>query len=124
MDTENKTGKADASYHPLTLEIMDLVGDKWTLLITYRLGEGPLRFSDLKRQAEPISSKMLTQTLRGLESYGIVRRTVLATTPPSVEYALTELGMSFLVAASVVCAWTRDNIEDLAKARDNHAAAA
>lgn len=108
---------AEASYHPLTLEIMDLVGDKWTLLITYTLGEGPKRFAELKRRASPISAKMLTQTLRRLECYGMVSRTVAPTSPPSVEYALTPLGASFLNAAKVICAWTRDNIDELTAAR-------
>lgn len=56
---------------------------------------------------------MLTQTLRGLELFGMVSRTVFATTPPSVEYELTELGQSFLAAASVICGWTRDNLDVL-----------
>ncbi len=111
------TPSAGAAYHPLTLEIMDLVGDKWTLLITYTLGEGPQRFAELKRRASPISAKMLSQTLRGLECYGMVSRTVAPTSPPSVEYALTPLGASFLDAASVICAWTKNNMEELAAAR-------
>lgn len=106
------------SYHPRTLEVMDLVGDKWTLLVTYRLGATSMRFSDLRRRAEPISAKMLSQTLRRLESFGMVGRTVLGTKPPSVEYRLTKLGVSFLSAASVICAWTRDNIEQLDRAHD------
>ncbi len=109
---------AKPSYHPRTLEVMDLVGDKWTLLVTYRLGAEAMRFSDLRRHAQPISAKMLSQTLRRLESFGLVRRTVLATTPPSVEYRLTDLGVSFLAAASVICGWTRDNIEALDQAHE------
>ena len=118
METTKRSGAdASAAYHPLTLEIMDLVGDKWTLLITYTLGEGPQRFAELKRRASPISAKMLSQTLRGLECYGMVSRTVAPTSPPSVEYALTPLGASFLDAASVICAWTKNNMEELAAAR-------
>lgn len=104
-------------YPPLTLEIMDMVGDKWTLLVVYTLGEGPLRFSELRRQAAPVSQKMLTQTLRALERHAMVDRTVLPTAPPQVEYALTALGHSFLAAAGVICAWTRDNIAELEAAR-------
>lgn len=104
-------------YRALTLEVMDLVGDKWTLLVVYVLGEGALRFSELRRRTAPISQKMLTRTLRQLERHGMVTRTVLPTTPPQVEYALAELGRSFLAAASVVCAWTRDNIDALDAAR-------
>jgi DNA-binding HxlR family transcriptional regulator len=114
-------------YRDLTMEIMDLVGDKWTLLIVHTLGEGPLRFSELRRRAAPVSQKMLTQTLRSLERHGMVTRTVLPSAPPQVEYALTGLGRSFLGAASVVCGWTRDNVEALSRARaafDQAAAAA
>jgi len=105
-------------YHPLTLEIMDMVGDKWTLLVVYTLGGGALRFSELRRRSAPISQKMLTQTLRALERHGMLDRKVLPTAPPQVEYALTGLGRSFLAAASVICSWTRDNIEDLNAARE------
>ncbi|GAB3630477.1 MarR family transcriptional regulator [Pandoraea terrae] len=106
------------NYHPLTLEIMDMVGDKWTLLIVYTLGEGPVRFSDLRRRAAPISQKMLTQTLRALERHGMVDRNVLPTAPPQVEYSLTRLGRSFLDAAGVICGWTRDNMNELSAARE------
>ncbi len=104
-------------YHPLTLEIMDMVGDKWTLLIVYTLGESALRFSELRRRTAPVSQKMLTQTLRALERHGMVDRTVLPTAPPQVEYTLTPLGKSFLAAAGVICDWTRDNVEALNSAR-------
>lgn len=104
-------------YPALTLEIMDLVGDKWTLLLVYTLGDGPLRFSELRRRAMPISQKMLSQTLRGLERHGMVDRTVLPTAPPQVEYALTDLGRTFLSAARVICQWTKDNLDELQQAR-------
>lgn len=104
-------------YPPLTLEIMELVGDKWTLLLVYTLGDGPLRFSELRRRAMPISQKMLSQTLRGLERHGMVSRKVQPTAPPQVEYALTELGRTFLSTASIICQWTRDNLAELQAAR-------
>jgi DNA-binding HxlR family transcriptional regulator len=105
-------------YSGLTLEIMDLVGDKWTLLVVYTLGDGTMRFSELRRRAAPVSQKMLTQTLRGLERHGMVDRTVRPTAPPQVEYALTPLGKSFLATASVICGWTRDNIIEINEARE------
>ena len=105
-------------YRALTLEIMDLVGNKWTLLIVYTLGERAIRFSELRRRTAPISQKMLTQTLRALERHGMVERTVLPTMPPQVEYSLTAVGRSFLGAASVICGWTRDNVEALNAARE------
>ena len=115
MDTSSTM--TTGGYPALTMEIMDLVGDKWTLLLVYTLGDGALRFSELRRRAHPISQKMLTQTLRGLERYGMVDRRVLPTAPPQVEYDLTTLGRSFLTAASVICSWTRDNIAQLEAAR-------
>lgn len=114
---DNPVAEAASDYRGQTLEIMELVGNKWTLLLTYHLGERALRFSDLKRLANPISSKMLTQTLRELERFGMINRSVLSTTPPSVEYELTELGRTFLSAAGVICAWTRDNSDALDAAR-------
>ncbi len=114
---DNPLAAGAGDYRGQTLEIMELVGNKWTLLLTYHLGERALRFSDLKRLANPISSKMLTQTLRELERFGMINRSVLSTTPPSVEYELTELGRTFLSAAGVICAWTRDNSAALEAAR-------
>ena len=98
-------------------EILDMVGNKWTMLVTYRLGDAAMRFSDLKRCAAPISPKMLTQTLRELEQFGLVTRDVLPTTPPSVEYQLTELGRTFLGAVSTICGWIGDNRDALEEAR-------
>jgi len=101
----------------LALEILELVGNKWTMLVTYRLGERAMRFSELKRDAMPISSKMLSQTLRELEQFGMVSRQVLPTTPPGVEYQLTELGRTFLGAVGTICAWIGDQHEAIEQAR-------
>ena len=108
----------------IALEILELVGNKWTMLVTYRLGERAMRFSDLKRCAAPISSKMLTQTLRELERFGMVSREVLPTMPPSVEYGLTDLGRSFLGTVSGICDWIGDNHEALEEARRRETIAA
>ena len=102
------------------LQILELVGNKWTMLVTYRLGEAAMRFSDIKRYAAPISSKMLTQTLRQMERFGLVSREVLPTTPPSVEYKLTELGRTFLGAVSGICGWIGENREALERARTHY----
>jgi len=72
--------------------LLDRIGDRWTVLIVGSLGDGPLRFSDIRRRVEGISQKMLTQTLRGLERDGLVTRTVFAEVPPRVVYELTEAG--------------------------------
>src|SRR5579863_4999857 len=70
-------------------EILDRVGDKWSVYIVATLGKRPLRFSELRRAIDGISQRMLTLTLRGLERDGLVTRTVFATVPPRVDYGLT-----------------------------------
>src|SRR5262245_36831120 len=77
-------------------EVLNRVGDKWSVLLVERLGNGPRRFGDLRRGVEGISQRMLTLTLRALERDGLVKRTVFPTVPPSVEYSLTSLGRTLL----------------------------
>jgi DNA-binding HxlR family transcriptional regulator len=75
-------------------EILSRVGDKWTVLVVKALRGQPRRFNDIKRHVGGISQQMLTRTLKALERDGMVERTVRATTPPQVDYALTALGRS------------------------------
>jgi DNA-binding HxlR family transcriptional regulator len=72
--------------------VLARVGDKWSVLIVSRLGNGPMRFSELKRDIGGISQRMLTLTLRGLERDGLITRTVFPTVPPRVDVELTALG--------------------------------
>ncbi len=71
-----------------------LIGSKWKLLIIRNLMARPWRFNELKKDLEGISQKVLTDSLRSMESDGIVTRTVYPEVPPRVEYALSELGES------------------------------
>src|ERR1700733_16190049 len=77
-------------------ETLSRVGDKWSLLIVSILSDTPLRFNELRRRIDGISQRMLTRTLRELERDGLVTRTVTPTTPPSVEYELTDLGHTLM----------------------------
>ena len=77
-------------------DVLARVGDKWSVLVVTRLGERPLRFNEMRRAIGGISQRMLTLTLRGLERDGLVTRTVFATIPPRVDYALTPLGRDLL----------------------------
>jgi DNA-binding HxlR family transcriptional regulator len=81
------------------------MGDKWTLLALVLLGQRPHRYNELQRRIEGISQRMLSRTLRALESDGLVQRTVFATVPPAVEYALTPAGQSLLGPLSEVANW-------------------
>jgi DNA-binding HxlR family transcriptional regulator len=97
-----------------------------SVLIVSRLGEGPMRFNELKRTIGGISQRMLTLTLRNLERDGLLTRTVFPTVPPRVDYVLTPLGRSLLVPVSALGDWALKNrarIEGAQSAFDNGCAA-
>ena len=97
--------------------ILSRVGDKWTVLVVELLGQGPMRFNELRRLIGGISQKMLTTTLRGLERDGFVTRTVFPTIPPRVDYELTDLGRELLVPVHALGEWARQNTSRVAQAR-------
>src|SRR6266702_5259548 len=98
-------------------EILDRIGDKWSLFVIYRLGGGPHRFTALKRSVDGISQRMLTVTLRGLERDGIVSRTMYPVMPPRVDYALTPLGHTLLDAVGALMAWADEHLAEIDAAR-------
>lgn len=98
-------------------EILARIGDKWSVLIVMLLGEGPLRFNEIRRMVGGISQRMLTLTLRGLERDGLVSRTVVPSSPPRVTYALTPLGHSLSRPVKALGAWARANQADVEAAR-------
>jgi DNA-binding HxlR family transcriptional regulator len=97
--------------------VLARVGDKWSVLIVSRLGNGPMRFNELKRDVGGISQRMLTLTLRGLERDGLITRTVFPTVPPRVDYELTALGRSLLVPVSALGEWARKNMSSIEDAQ-------
>jgi DNA-binding HxlR family transcriptional regulator len=96
-----------------TRRILDRIGDRWTVLIIGALGEGDLRFSELRRRIDGISQKMLTQTLRGLERDGLVDRTVYAEVPVRVEYSLTDAGRTLLGPLGALQDWAIEHLGDV-----------
>lgn len=98
-------------------EILQRVGDKWTVLVVGKLGDGPMRFNELRQAVGGISQKMLTTTLRGLERDGFVTRTVFPTIPPRVDYELTQLGRELLVPVFALGEWARQNTARVKEAR-------
>lgn len=101
-----------------TRSVLDRIGDRWTVLIVGALGDGELRFSDLKRCVQGVSQKMLTQTLRALERDGLVRRTVHAEVPVRVEYALTHAGNTLLEPLHALQRWSIENVDLITAAQD------
>lgn len=108
---------ADPDVRDTISDMLARIGDKWSLLIVSTLGEGPLRFNELRRQIADISQKMLSSTLKVLERDGLVRRTVLPSVPPQVEYALTDLGRELLRPVSALAEWTAANTARIMAAR-------
>ena len=91
--------------------VLNRVGDKWSMQIVMALGSGPRRFSELKREIDGISQRMLTLSLRGLERDGLISRHVTPTIPPRVDYELTELGVSLSEPVRALGAWAGEHIE-------------
>lgn len=104
-------------------EILSRVGDKWTVLVVSYLGNGPMRFNELRRTVTGISQKMLTTTLRSLERDGFVLRTVYPGVPAKVEYQLTDLGCDLLVPVRGLSAWAIANEQRVKNARLQYDAA-
>lgn len=98
-------------------EVLQRIGDKWSLLVVRRLGDGPLRFNELRAAVGGISQKMLTTTLRTLERDGFVTRTVFPTIPPRVDYELTELGRELEVPVKGLAEWAIANMARISEAR-------
>lgn len=104
-------------------QALDRIADKWTCLIVYALLDGPRRHGELKRMIEGISQKMLTQTLRSMETDGLVKRTVIDVIPPHVEYGLTPLGQTLSDPLVAICQWAMDHLPELQAARQTNARA-
>ena len=98
-------------------QILDRIGDTWSVLVVTMLADGPRRYTELARKIEGVSPKMLTQTLRGLERDGLITRTVHPVVPPRVDYALTDLGRSLLGLVSALEQWAEAHIDQVAAAR-------
>ena len=104
-------------------QVLDRIGDKWSTLVIILLGEKDiLRFNQLSHTIGDISQKMLTVTLRSLETDGLVSRTIYPEIPPRVEYQLTPLGKSLLPLIKEMVKWADQNFETILKSRKKHEA--
>ena len=100
-----------------TRQVIDRIGDKWSVLVILHLAGGELRFTELRARVRGVTPKVLTRTLRALERDGLVSRRVYAEVPPRVEYALTDLGVSLIGPLEVLRAWAEEKIPAIVRCR-------
>jgi DNA-binding HxlR family transcriptional regulator len=98
-------------------EVLDRIGDKWSLLLIGVLCDGPQRFTALQRRVPGVSQRMLTRTLRQLERDGLVTRTAYAEVPPRVEYELTPVGRTLTEPSLALALWAITNFPAIEAAR-------
>lgn len=96
--------------------VLAVLAEKWTLLVLAQLARGPLRTAEIRRGVDGVSEKMLIQTLRKLETFGLVSRKSYPELPPRVEYRLTPLGRSLARLAGLFGRWVERNVVVLLKA--------
>ncbi|MFM9446650.1 winged helix-turn-helix transcriptional regulator [Streptomyces acidiscabies] len=101
-------------------QILDRIADKWSLLVIALLDNRRLRFTQLRREIDGVSQRMLTVTLRQLERDGLVRRTVYPVVPPKVEYELTALGVTLHATVQSLVLWTEEHQGEVAAAREEY----
>ena len=100
-----------------TRQVLDRIGDKWTVLIIGLLEDGAKRFSELQRSIGGISQKMLTQTLRTMERNGLVSRKLYPEIPPRVEYTLTSLCETLCPTIIAIRDWAEEHIDEVTAAQ-------
>lgn len=99
-------------------DVINQISGKWSTLLLQALAARPYRFGELRRLVPDISQRMLTQTLRELQRDGYIDREVFPTKPPSVEYSMTDLGMSLFQPLSQVLDWAEANHAAVKAARE------
>lgn len=115
------TIQAEKIKEAMVREMLDRVGDKWTLLVIEELGSGgEMRFTQLRDRIGNVSQKMLTKTLRELERDGLVTRRVHPVVPPRVDYKLTKLGEALGEAVCGIWLWVEKHITHVERARQSY----
>ncbi|YAF96472.1 MAG: winged helix-turn-helix transcriptional regulator [Nodularia sp. CChRGM 3473] len=103
-----------------TQQILDVITDKWSVIVLYCLAYRSRRYNDIQRRIEGISQKVLTQTLRKLERHGLVERQVLSQMPLSVEYSLTPLGKTLIEPLLAIANWSREHFSEVVASRNHY----
>jgi DNA-binding HxlR family transcriptional regulator len=94
-------------------QVLDALSDKWVTLVLTALADAPRRYSELSRTIAGVSQKMLTQTLRTLERYGLITRTITPSVPVRVDYELTSLGRTLLPVVRAIKDWSESHIAEI-----------
>ncbi|KJL41572.1 winged helix-turn-helix transcriptional regulator [Microbacterium trichothecenolyticum] len=104
--------------------VFSRIGERWTMFVILALSDGrPMRFTDLKARVGVVTAKVLTETLRALEADGLLSRRAYRESPPRVEYALTDLGLSLLEPIQGMRDWAEQHVPDLLASRERAALA-
>lgn len=113
------------SYDPQcpTRQVLDRIGDKWTVLVLILLLDEPVRFNELRRRVAGVSQKMLSQTLKSMERDGLVHRRAIATVPVTVEYSITPLGQTLAALVDQMRLWAEQNLGHVLAAQRRYDAA-
>ncbi len=101
-----------------TQQVLDIIGNKWSVIIIYCLAYQTRRYKQLERKIEGISQKVLTQTLRKLEKNGLVKREVYPEVPPRVEYSLTPLGETLIEPLALLAEWSEEHIDQVRESQN------
>jgi DNA-binding HxlR family transcriptional regulator len=104
----------------LVRDVLERIGDKWSVIVICRLDGQPRRFNELRRLTEGITQRMLSATLQRLQRDGLVSRTVFPTVPPQVEYALTPRGESLHGVLNQLVLWTDEHLEGIRESRADY----
>jgi DNA-binding HxlR family transcriptional regulator len=103
-----------------TRAVLDLLADKWTVLVVAVLASGTCRYGELRRRIGGITPKVLTQILRRMERDGLLHRMVYAVVPPMVEYNLTPLGQTLIEPLTALCGWAAKHLREVEQARQTY----
>lgn len=111
------------NFHPTgncpVRDVLSRLGDKWSMLVLTTLSaNGTMRFSDIHKTIDDISQRMLTVTLRTLESDGLVHRKVYPEVPPRVEYCLTEMGTTLMPHIQNLVDWALGHMDEILTSRE------
>jgi DNA-binding HxlR family transcriptional regulator len=114
---DHDPGERTGEPHCGIRDVLDRIGDKWSVLVIVELAGGPRRFRELQRAIDGISQRMLTLTVRRLERDGLVLRTVYPTVPAQVDYRLTQTGASLTHLLKALAEWSVSHRPIIAEAR-------